>query len=103
MGLLLETKSPVDDTKVFILACEGSDAYVGHPTGDEQKRLQAELTTYGKNSVPEAKAAPHTGVKLAATAKAHLTPRQPHLPPPPALVQAAADSSLEQSAPARPV
>ena len=103
MGLLLEAKSPVDQTKVFIFACEGPDAYVDLPTTDERKRLQAVMATYGRNTMPQAKAAPHSGIKLAATAKAHLTPRQPQHPPPPALVQAVADNSLELCAAAEPV
>ena len=95
MRLLLETESPVDQTKVFILACEGPDAYVDLPTTDERKRLQAEMATYGRNTLPQAKATRHSGIKLAATAKAHLTPRQPQPPLPQALGQAVADSSLE--------
>ncbi len=65
--------------------------------------LAAELNTYGKNLVPAAKTAPHDGVKLQATAKAHLTPRQPQLPPPQALVHAVADSPTGQSPTAKPV
>ena len=103
MGLLLEAKSPVDQTKVFIFACEGPDAYVDLPTTDERKRLQAEMATYGRNTLPQAKATRHSEIKLAATAKAHLTPRQPQPPLPRALVQAVADSSLELCAAAETV
>ena len=99
MGLRLETTSPTDGSKIFIMACEGHDRYVDLFSHNDQKMLAAEMTTYGKDLVPAAKTAP----QLQATAKAHLTPRQPQLPPPRALVQAVVDSPTGRSPTAKPV
>ena len=97
VGLLIETISPYASKKVFIVACEGKDAYVDILDADEAKQLQAELNTYGKNSVPQPKSAPHKGIKMQVTAKAHLMPRQPPHPPQ-AQVRVVADGSPETSA-----
>jgi hypothetical protein len=78
MGLRLETISPTDGSKIFIMACEGLDRYVDLFSQDDQKMLATELTTFGQGIVPAAKPAP----KLKATAKVHLAPRQPQHPPP---------------------
>merc|ERR1711966_95143 len=104
MGLWLETKSSdADEHKVFIMACQGTDAFVIIPGADELKMITAEFNTYGRNKTPEAKSAPHSGVKLQATAKAHLQPRPPQVPPPSELTGNIVDSSTETSPVSPPV
>ena len=78
MGLRLETISPTDGSKIFIMACKGRDRYVDLWSQDDQQALATELTTFGQDIDPAAKSAP----KMQATAKVHLAPRQPQHPPP---------------------
>ena len=71
MGLRLETTSPTDGSKIFIMACEGRDRYVDLFSQDDQKMLATELTTYCQGIVPAAKPSP----KSKATAMVHLASR----------------------------
>ena len=47
-GLLIETTSPFDKRKVFIIACQGKVAYVHIPDEAAEKIFNEELNTRGK-------------------------------------------------------